>query len=113
VLAVGNLIAGPDVLDAVVDALAQGAVRSGPASAIELAALMVDALVAGQERGGDVRGEQSASLVVGSGAVQPHTPPDLDVDLRVDDAARPLVELGRLLDVRTRSGGLPVTPRRA
>lgn len=111
VLAVGNLLPGPEVLDAAVAAAVDRLARDTTPSALGLAECLVAGLVAGQERGGDLRGEQSAAVMVGSGPVQGYVPPDLDVDLRVDDARQPLAELARLLQVRTRSGGLPVTPR--
>ncbi len=53
---------------------------------------LVEALTAGQEHGGDLRGRQSAALLVvsdrGAGA---------GTDLRVDDHTDPLAELARLL----------------
>jgi uncharacterized Ntn-hydrolase superfamily protein len=55
------------------------------------------ALKAGQDAGGDVRGKQSAVILVVSG--DPKTPEwnERLVDLRVDDNPAPLVELDRLL----------------
>ncbi len=59
---------------------------------------MMEALFAGERAGGDVRGRQSAALVVVSGdsrdAVWRRT-----IDLRVDDHPAPLDELARLLEV--------------
>jgi uncharacterized Ntn-hydrolase superfamily protein len=54
-------------------------------------------LKAGQKAGGDVRGKQSAVILVVSG--DPKTPEwnERLVDLRVDDNPEPLVELERLL----------------
>jgi uncharacterized Ntn-hydrolase superfamily protein len=64
---------------------------SGP-----LAERLLAALVAAEGEGGDVRGRQSAALLV--------TPPDgepwrREIDLRVEDHRTPLVELARLLRV--------------
>ena len=61
---------------------------------------MVAALAAGQEAGGDVRGRQSAALLVvreggGYGGFN-----DRFIDLRVDDHEIPIGELQRLLDMR-------------
>jgi uncharacterized Ntn-hydrolase superfamily protein len=60
---------------------------------------MVAALAAGQRAGGDSRGQQSAALLVvreggGYGGFN-----DRMIDLRVDDAAQPIDELVRLLDI--------------
>jgi uncharacterized Ntn-hydrolase superfamily protein len=58
---------------------------------------MLAALDAAQTAGGDIRGRQSAALIVVTG--QPTGQPwsDRTFDLRVDDSAEPLVELRRLL----------------
>lgn len=53
---------------------------------------LIQALEAGQAAGGDKRGKQSAALLVFSKERYP------DLDLRVDDAAEPLVELRRLYE---------------
>ena len=66
-----------------------------------LAERMLISLEAGQAAGGDIRGKQSAAiLVVGS---ENTGKPWLDrkVDLRVDDHKEPLEELRRLLNVHT------------
>jgi uncharacterized Ntn-hydrolase superfamily protein len=63
----------------------------------DLAGRMLAALDAGQAAGGDVRGQQSAALVVVTG--EPTGRPWLDrtFDLRVDDHPAPLEELRRLV----------------
>ncbi len=65
----------------------------------ELAERLLRALEAAQAEGGDIRGRQSAALLVvkakGSGEVWN----DRIVDLRVDDAPAPLAELRRLLAI--------------
>jgi uncharacterized Ntn-hydrolase superfamily protein len=63
----------------------------------DLADRMLAALDAAQTAGGDIRGRQSAALIVVTG--QPTGQPwsDRTFDLRVDDSAEPLVELRRLL----------------
>jgi uncharacterized Ntn-hydrolase superfamily protein len=62
-----------------------------------LAERMLAALQAAQRVGGDIRGKQSAALLVVR--AQPSREPwnDRVVDLRVEDHAKPLAELGRLL----------------
>jgi uncharacterized Ntn-hydrolase superfamily protein len=63
----------------------------------DLADRMMAALDAGQAAGGDIRGKQSAALVVVTG--KPTGRPWIDriFDLRVDDSPDPLKELRRLL----------------
>jgi uncharacterized Ntn-hydrolase superfamily protein len=84
----GNMLVGPQVLEAMADAYA-AAERDGR----ELSERLLRALVAGQEAGGDKRGKQSAALLVASGDPQGHH------NLRVDDHAEPVAELARIYDV--------------
>lgn len=62
-----------------------------------LAERMLAALEAGQAAGGDIRGRQSAALLVVGGEPTGTAWRDRTVDLRVDDAERPVAELARLL----------------
>ena len=66
-----------------------------------LAERMVAAIEAAENAGGDIRGRQSAALLVVSG--QPTDKPwrDRVVDLRIEDHAQPVQELKRLLQVHT------------
>ena len=66
-----------------------------------LAERMLAALEAAQEEGGDIRGKQSAALLVVSGEPTGKVWLDRLVDLRVDDSETPLKELRRLLLVKT------------
>lgn len=68
---------------------------------LPLAERVLKALEAGQAVGGDIRGKQSAALLVVKGT-STGKPWDEDhlVDLRVDDHQVPLVELARLLKIR-------------
>ena len=91
VVVLGNILTGPEVLGAARDAL----VSSAPAGVDELATALVDALAAGEAAGGDSRGRQSAAVLVGAVGADV-----LDYDLRVDDAADPVGELGRLVGLR-------------
>ena len=65
----------------------------------DLADRMMAALRAAQGEGGDIRGQQSAALLIVSGAPTGRVWQDVVVDLRVDDHPRPLDELERLLTV--------------
>ena len=66
----------------------------------DLAEKLMRALEAAEKAGGDIRGRQSAAIVVVKG--QPSGKPwdDVLVNLRVEDHAEPLVELRRLLRLR-------------
>jgi uncharacterized Ntn-hydrolase superfamily protein len=66
----------------------------------DLAERMLAALDAAQAAGGDIRGRQSAAIIVVTG--QPTGKPWLDriFDLRVDDSPAPLVELRRLVTLQ-------------
>ena len=65
-----------------------------------LAERMMAALDAAEAEGGDIRGKQSAAMVVvaAQGTGRPWV--DRIIDLRVEDAAEPLVELRRLLRIK-------------
>lgn len=65
---------------------------------------MLVALEAAQAAGGDIRGEQSAAILVVSGSSTGRPWNDRLVDLRVEDHPEPLVELRRLLDVKQAYG---------
>ena len=65
----------------------------------DLAARMMAALEAAQKEGGDIRGMQSAAMVVVSGKPTGMPWRDRLIDIRVDDSPQPLVELRRLLDI--------------
>src|SRR5713226_3500401 len=58
------------------------------------------ALEAAQREGGDIRGKQSAAILVVSGKPTGRAWVDRKVDLRVEDSADPLGELRRLVRVR-------------
>jgi len=65
----------------------------------DLAERMLAALDAAQNEGGDIRGMQSAAMVVVSGKPTGMSWRDRLVDLRVDDSPQPLAELRRLLNI--------------
>ncbi|HEX5824157.1 MAG TPA: DUF1028 domain-containing protein [Candidatus Limnocylindrales bacterium] len=85
----GNILAGPEV----VDALAERFVAGGLPFAELLAACLADADAAG----GDRRGRQSAALLVVRDGGGYGGGNDRWIDLRVDDHADPIGELGRVL----------------
>jgi len=64
-----------------------------------LAERMMAALFAAQEVGGDIRGKQSAAILVVKGESTGKVWEDRLIDLRVEDSPEPLQELKRLLKV--------------
>lgn len=64
-----------------------------------LAERVLLAMQAGEQAGGDIRGKQSAALVVVRGNKTDQPWDDKIIDLRVDDHEQPLDELARLLKV--------------
>ena len=64
-----------------------------------LAERLVAALEAGQSAGGDIRGRQSAALLVVKAKSTGKIWKDREIDLRVDDSDHPIKELARLLKV--------------
>jgi uncharacterized Ntn-hydrolase superfamily protein len=65
----------------------------------DLADRMMAALEAAQAEGGDIRGMQSAAMVVVTGKPTGMSWKDRLIDIRVDDSPQPLIELRRLLDL--------------
>jgi uncharacterized Ntn-hydrolase superfamily protein len=65
----------------------------------DLAERMMAALEAAQGEGGDIRGKQSAAMIVVSGKPTGMSWRDKLVDIRVDDSPAPLPELRRLLNI--------------
>ncbi len=88
----GNVLAGPEVVDAM--AVAFETARG------DLASRLVIALAAGQAAGGDLRGRQSASVLVVRAGGGYMGVSDRYVDLHVEDHPAPIRELLRLLDIR-------------
>lgn len=87
----GNILTGPEVVDALV--------RSFEASSGPLAERLMDALDAAQAAGGDARGMQSGAILVVKAREEGGGFNDRVVDIRVDDHPTPLVELRRVLDL--------------
>ncbi|TMA31317.1 MAG: DUF1028 domain-containing protein [Deltaproteobacteria bacterium] len=66
----------------------------------DLAERLMQALEAAEKAGGDIRGRQSAAILVVKGQASGKPWNDVEVNLRVEDHDRPLVELRRLLRLR-------------
>lgn len=96
----GNILTGPEVVDALADAF------TGTAGV--LSHRLSQALLAADRAGGDRRGRQSAALLVVSEAGGYGGGSDVLVDLRVDDHPDPVPELVRLLDLHELFFGTPV-----
>ena len=78
-----------------------GAMAAAYASAdAPLAERMMAALEAAEAEGGDIRGRQSAAMLVVSGSGTGRPWEDRLIDLRVEDAPEPLQELRRLIHIR-------------
>lgn len=87
----GNILSGPEVLDALTDTWLAG---PGP-----FPERLLKALAAADRAGGDSRGRQSAALYVVGEGLGYGGRSDRWIDLRVDDHPQPIVELERLLGV--------------
>jgi uncharacterized Ntn-hydrolase superfamily protein len=91
----GNILVSSATVEAMAAAMREGA-------GLELPERLVAALAAGQGAGGDARGQQSAALLVVREGGGYGGRSDRHVDLRVDDHAAPIAELGRLLALHRR-----------
>jgi uncharacterized Ntn-hydrolase superfamily protein len=88
----GNLLTSPDVLPAMAEALT--------AARGELPERLLAALSAGQDAGGDLRGRQSAALLVVRGSEPTDEDDGVVVDLRVDDSGDPVAQLRMLRNLQ-------------
>jgi uncharacterized Ntn-hydrolase superfamily protein len=87
----GNILAGPEVVEAMASAFEAA---TGP-----LPDRLLAALLAGDRAGGDARGRQSAALLVVRAGGGYGGTTDRWIDLRVDDDDDPVVEIRRLLGI--------------
>jgi uncharacterized Ntn-hydrolase superfamily protein len=97
----GNILVGPETVDALAETFESSA-------GLPLEQRLIECLAAAQAAGGDRRGQQSAALLIvrrhgGYGQLS-----DVVVDLRVDDHEHPIDELRRLYGLHHRLFG--VTP---
>jgi uncharacterized Ntn-hydrolase superfamily protein len=88
----GNMLASQDVLPAMASAFT----ATGGALPDRLTA----ALSAGQDAGGDLRGRQSAALLVVSGTLPTEEDDGVRTDLRVDDSGDPAAQLRMLRNLQ-------------
>ena len=88
----GNMLAADDVLPAMAAAYADA-----PG---DLSDRLLAALTAGQVAGGDLRGRQSAALLVVSGRPATEEDDGVRMDLRVDDSADPVAQLRMLRNLQ-------------
>jgi uncharacterized Ntn-hydrolase superfamily protein len=88
----GNMLGGDDVLPAMARALttARG----------DLPVRLLAALTAGQDAGGDLRGRQSAALLVVAGRPATDEDDGVRMDLRVDDSGDPVAQLRMLRNLQ-------------
>lgn len=86
----GNILAGPEVVDRMVQAFAT--------TAGHLSLRLMAALEAGQAAGGDTRGMQSAAMLIVRKDGGPWLHHDVVLRLQVDDNPEPIRELRRLVE---------------
>jgi uncharacterized Ntn-hydrolase superfamily protein len=87
----GNILTGPEVVDALVETFTS---TSGV-----FADRLLAALLAADRAGGDARGRESAALLIVRADAGYNGGNDRWIDLRVDDHPDPVAELGRLYGV--------------
>ncbi len=90
----GNILAGPEVVDAMAKAFEE---TKGP-----LAWRLMASLEAGDKAGGDKRGKQSAAIYIAKAKAGYAGFNDRYIDFRVDDHKEPIPELARVLTLRVR-----------
>jgi uncharacterized Ntn-hydrolase superfamily protein len=90
----GNILAGPQVVEAMGRAFEESEAAGRPFGERLLAALK-----AGQAAGGDVRGRQGAGLLIVKAGGGYAAGDDRYADLRVEDAVEPILELERVYKV--------------
>jgi len=98
----GNILVGPETVDALADTFEATA-------QLRLEQRLLECLAAAQLAGGDRRGQQSAALLVVQRDGGYASLSDILIDLRVDDHERPIEELRRIYGLHDRLFG--TTPR--
>jgi uncharacterized Ntn-hydrolase superfamily protein len=88
----GNMLASTDVLPAMAQAFT--------AASGGLPDRLLAALTAGQDAGGDLRGRQSAALLVVAGTPATDEDDGVRIDLRVDDSGDPVAQLRMLRNLQ-------------
>ena len=97
VSAQGNILAGPEVVDAMVEAF--------EATEGHLSFRLLAALESGQAAGGDRRGMQSAAMIIVKEGGGVWLNNDVVLRLQVDDSDEPIVELRRVVEIAARQRG--------
>jgi uncharacterized Ntn-hydrolase superfamily protein len=87
-----NIMASPEVWDAML-----GAYETAFADGRSMARRLLAAMAAAEELGGDVRGRQSAAILVVPAEGEPW---QKTVELRIEDHPDPLIEMARLLGIQ-------------
>lgn len=87
----GNILAGPEVVERMIEAFES---TSG-----HLSFRLQAALEAGQEAGGDTRGQQSAAMLIVKEGAGVWLNNDVVLRLQVDDSPEPIRELRRLVEL--------------
>jgi uncharacterized Ntn-hydrolase superfamily protein len=98
----GNILVGPETVDALASTFTDSA-------GTPLARRLIECLAAAQAAGGDRRGQQSAAVLVVERDGGYAGLSDVLVDLRVDDHPDPIAELARVYEIHLRLFG--ATPR--
>ena len=88
----GNILAGPEVVDNMAKAYEE--------SEAKFAWRIMAALEAADAAGGDIRGRQSAAILIVKDGAGYGGYNDRMIDFRVDDHEQPIIELGRILSLR-------------
>lgn len=88
-----NLMHSNTVWDAMADAFES---TKGP-----LSTRMLAAMKAAQNEKGDLRGKQSAAILIVSGTATGNSWEDILMDLRIEDHENPIAELERLIEIHT------------
>ncbi len=102
----GNILTGPEVVEAMRAAMDEALAGPGPTST-GMAGALLACLRAGQDAGGDSRGQQSAAVLVADTLAGFQYPVLLDVDLRADNSPTPLDDLEEMLALKGRSHPAP------
>jgi uncharacterized Ntn-hydrolase superfamily protein len=101
VTAQGNILAGEAVVDGMIEAFERTEFGDDGTPA-HLSFRLLAALEAGQAAGGDVRGQQSAAMVIVKKKCGVWLNNDVVLRLQVDDHPEPIAELGRLVGMAAR-----------
>ena len=102
----GNILAGPAVVEKMVEAF-EGSEMNANGRRNHISIRLVQALEAGDAAGGDTRGKQSAALIIVKKDAGVWLHNDVVLRLQVDDSAEPIKELRRLVEMSPpyRGGG--------